>query len=163
MQEIFGGSTIKVAGLLAAWLLLSMPCAATQASDTQKTALQPKAVQAELDKAWLMNDPAPVLALFADDATVIQNGSGFLHGKVAIRAAWWPDNPPVFTSYKGTVEKYVESGNVAYLAGHFDLAYTILQKGQKQAQSAAGNYLTIMQKGKSGRWLITTQMWAAAK
>lgn len=112
----------------------------------------------EYGRAWLANDTAGVMELFADDAVLIPHlGTPQAVGKAAIRDHFWPPGSPpapVITFERRSLGVR-GSGAVAWDRGTYTLAF--VYAGDTLGNS--GNYLAVAERGSDGRWRWGAYTW----
>lgn len=112
--------------------------------------------------AWRANDPAAVLRLFADDATLLpHHGGAPIRGKAALRAFWWPPTsaPATVLDFTSTIDEAQGNDTLGYAWGEFTLRFAFEDNGQTITVENHGTYMMIMQRQADGAWLITHRMW----
>jgi uncharacterized protein (TIGR02246 family) len=124
-----------------------------------------EAVQAVNDayrKAWLANDAEGVRRLFTDDAVLLpHHGVDPVKGMRAINDFWWPaDAPPTaITRLEMTAQEVGGQGDIAYILGQAEVAWTGSNGGGDKSFSNRGTYLSILRRQPDGEWKITHHMW----
>jgi uncharacterized protein (TIGR02246 family) len=152
----------------------AMPIAAAlillvgSANATDSTPISPadkQAVQAVNDayrKAWLANDAEGVRRLFTDDAVLLpHHGVDPVQGMRAINDFWWPsDAPPTtVTKLEMTAQEIGGQGDIAYVWGRAEVAWTSGNGGGAKTFSNRGTYLSILRRQPAGGWKISHHMW----
>ena len=142
-------------------IFLALAASAVAAPKTDFTDSDRKAVIQVMDEyvnAWLAGDEERVMRVMSDDAVLIpHHGLQPVAGAKAIRAWWWPPDSPATTINKFTMQhaEIGGSGSIAYVRGTQELEWTTGTKTQRNR----GNHLTLLRRGRDGRWRITHQMW----
>lgn len=112
-------------------------------------------------KAWLANDKAGVLGLFAEDAVISpHHGVEPRVGKAAIEEFWFPPNSPPtqINEFELEVEDIRGEGGMAVARGKHKLVWTTTKDGRKEKWGNQGTFLTVLVNRGAG-WVITHQMW----
>lgn len=112
--------------------------------------------------AWLRGDAQGVLATFAPDAVLLPaHGAAPVVGEAAIKQYWWPpDSPPAtITKLDITIEHLGGDGCVAYVSGHDDVRWTVVEAGVSKTHGHPGTYLNVLVRGPDGAWRIARHMW----
>ncbi len=112
--------------------------------------------------AWLANDADGVRASFTDDAVLMpHHGLEPVAGMKAINEFWFPA-----TTAKTTITKFVQTidetggeGRMAFVRGHSEVAWTVVDKGKTEEWRTHGGYVALLKKQANGKWLITHLMW----
>jgi ketosteroid isomerase-like protein len=91
--------------------------------------------------AWLRDDAAGVIRLFADDAVLVPPNATPVVGRNAIRAWWWPrdGSRTRILSFDRRVEEINGSHEVAYMRGSASLRWTYEKNGRTTTQSSRSN------------------------
>jgi ketosteroid isomerase-like protein len=116
-------------------------------------------------EAWLINDSAKILNLFADTATLIPSGLQPITGKASIREFWWPNDSSTTTinDYDIRLLEINGTGNLAYTFenGHLSWSY---EKGTIKLSKEQSSYeITIFSRDNNGVWKIIKRIWTDMK
>lgn len=152
---------------ITAVLLLAAAAAAGQSShapDPDAASADPNGTFARLRDQWARNLHEKRLedsvAEFAAEAEFIGPDGSRVRGTAALRQLFegitkFFDSDLTFYSWQVEV-----SGDLAYDSGTYREALVLRATGEHQHSS--GSYLTTYRRDKSGRWLITEQVWTGA-
>jgi ketosteroid isomerase-like protein len=114
----------------------------------------------QYNEAWLKDDSATIMNLFADTATLIPNGMEPIHGKKDITGFWWPNDSSKTTidNYKINVLEVNGSGNWAYTFEEGKLEWSYEKGTDKFSRKQKSYEVTIFNKS-SNVWKITRRIW----
>ncbi|MEM9998424.1 MAG: nuclear transport factor 2 family protein [Bacteroidota bacterium] len=139
-------------------------CAVPEAPRTFQPAdaVAVRAVNEAYAAAWVANDSAAVMALFADDAVLIpHHGDPPVLGRDAIRVHFWRPGaaPYTVTRYRMTPTEVQGEGELAVSWGRMNLALTWEGEDGPAIYENAGNYLMTFRRDAAGTWRITRFIW----
>jgi uncharacterized protein (TIGR02246 family) len=112
--------------------------------------------------SWLRGDGKAVLDTLAPDAVLLPaHGARPVAGTAAITKYWWPpESPPTtITKLEITIEDLQGDGRIAYVYGHDDVAWTVVENGATKTYGHPGTYLNVLNKLPDGSWRISRHMW----
>lgn len=148
---------IKAPVLIIALILLGTSgCMSHRSFSADDEANVRDAVQAYV-QAWLSNDADAVMATLTDDI-VLQphHGDDPVVGAEAVRAWWFPEGPPtVITDFSVETRAVKGSNSLAYAWGRSSVVWDY----EGKSYSNEGNTLSVLRKGKDGKWRIAHQIW----
>lgn len=115
--------------------------------------------------AWLRDDTTGVLQTFAPEAVLMPSNVGPIKGMSEIKKFWYPNDGSrtKITAFTAQLEEVQGSGDLAYLRGTSQIAFTYEKDGNKSELTNHGMFLTIAQRQSAGVWRITHQMWGPVK
>jgi uncharacterized protein (TIGR02246 family) len=144
-------------------LLLSSLARAGQGSNlTSDDISKIKQVHSSYEKAWLRGDADAVRALFTEDCVLLPpHGDTPRIGQKGLNEYWFPPNSPPtqITRLVVTPKSIGGDGEVAYVWGTDEVAWTAVQNGQRKAQSHNGIFLNVLRKQSNGEWKLSHHMW----
>jgi len=103
-----------------------------------------------------------VKALFTEDCVLLPpHGDTPRIGQKGLDEYWFrPGAPPTqITKLEVTPQNIGGDGEVAYVWGTDEVAWTTLQNDKKTAQSHKGIFLNVLRKQPNGEWKISRRMW----
>ncbi|MFC9766546.1 YybH family protein [Rhodococcus jostii] len=108
----------------------------------------------EILAALLAKDSAKVNSYYAPDAVIATSGRPAARGGEAVSRAIRNDvaDPNFKMSLSNEKTEVAGSGDLAYRRGAFTITFTNPQT--KQAENAAGTYLTVFRKQADGSWKV---------
>lgn len=115
-----------------------------------------RAAATQLNQAFVTKDVNKIVSLYADDASLFQQGSAIDSGKEAIHSAWVALATAPGFSFNTTTTKVeaAQSGDMAYETGIY--LSTIKEKGELKAQK--GKYVVVWKKLADGNWKIVAHI-----
>lgn len=124
-----------------------------------------KALHQTYVNAWLQDDTSRVLQTLAPEAVLMSSNIGPIAGMTAIKNFWYPNDGSrtKITEFVAHLGEINGNGNLAYLRGTSQLAFTYEKDGNKSDLTNNGMFLTIVQRQPDGAWRITHQMWGPIK
>jgi uncharacterized protein (TIGR02246 family) len=121
-----------------------------------------KKVHSDYEKAWLRGDPDGVRALFTEDCVLLPpHGDTPRVGQKGLNEYWFPPDAPAteITRLVVTPKSIGGDGEIAYVWGTDDVAWTTVQNGKKTEQSHTGIFLNVLRKQADGGWKLSHHMW----
>jgi uncharacterized protein (TIGR02246 family) len=124
-----------------------------------------KEIQAVLEHfrtGWLAGDADVVRSTFTRDAVLLpHHGVAPVVGSAAINQFWWPAD-----SAKTTITKFIQtldeiggSGNIAYVRGRSEVAWTIEDQKSPEKWRNAGNFMALLRRDVNGKWRMSHLIW----
>ena len=121
-----------------------------------------KQVHSKYEEAWLKGDADGVRALFTDDCVLLPpHGDTPRIGQRGLNEYWFPpDSPPTqITKLVVTPQGIGGDGQIAYVWGTDEVAWTTVQNGKTTSASHKGIFLNVLKKQANGEWKISNHMW----
>jgi uncharacterized protein (TIGR02246 family) len=121
-----------------------------------------KQVHARYVEAWLKGDADGVRALFTDDCVLLPPHADTPRiGQKGLNEYWFPPNAPPTTITKLEVipQKIGGDGEIAYVWGTDEVAWTTVQNGKTTSTSHKGMFLNVLRKQADGTWKMSHHMW----
>jgi uncharacterized protein (TIGR02246 family) len=121
-----------------------------------------KRVHSRYEEAWLKDDADGVRALFTDDAVLLPpHGDVPRIGQSGLNEFWFPPNAPSTKITKLVVipKSIGGDGEIAYVWGTHEVAWTTVQAGKATDASHIGVFLNVLRKQPNGEWKISHHMW----
>jgi uncharacterized protein (TIGR02246 family) len=120
-----------------------------------------RALDTAFVQAWIRDDTAAVIRLFASDAVIFPPGGAPVAGIAAIRAYWWPTDGShtKITSFTRELTDMVGVNGFAYFRGTASLGWTYEKDGKKSAQTSRSTDLVLVARDSTGAWRIVRQIW----
>ena len=121
-----------------------------------------KQVHKRYEQAWLQGNADGVRSLFTEDCVLLpHHGVAPRVGKKQMNEFWFPASGPAITITRLTLslENIGGDGQIAYVWGREEVAWTTLQDGKTTSSSNQGTFLDILQKQPDGEWKISHRMW----
>ena len=111
--------------------------------------------------AWLRDDTAAVLGVFAADAVLQPPGAPPVTGLAAIKAYWWPTDGSTtrITSFDHQVVDVIGSSTVAVVRGASTLRWRYTKDGKTSEQTGRSADVRVYSADPSGTWRVTRQIW----
>lgn len=119
-------------------------------------------VHKKYEDAWLKGDADGVLSLFTEDCVLLPDHGGRPRvGTKEMNEFWFPvDGPPsTVTKLTLTLESIGGDGQIAYVWGMHEVAWTTVQNGKPTSLSSKGTFLNVLKKQTNGDWKISHHMW----
>jgi uncharacterized protein (TIGR02246 family) len=119
-------------------------------------------VHKQYEDTWLKGDADGVRALFTDDCVLFPPHADTPRiGKKGLNEFWFaPDAPPTtITKLVVTIQSVGGDGQIAYVWGTDEVAWTTAQNGKTTTSSHFGRFLNVLQKQPNGTWKISHHMW----
>src|SRR5215467_687540 len=121
-----------------------------------------KQVHSKYEEAWLKGDADGVRALFTDDCVILPpHGDKPRIGREGLDEFWFPpDAPPTkITKLVVTPQSIGGDGQIAYVWGTDEVAWTTEQNGETTSASHKGIFLNVLVKQPNGEWKMSHHMW----
>jgi uncharacterized protein (TIGR02246 family) len=121
-----------------------------------------KQVHKKYEEAWLKGDADGVRYLFTEDCVLLpHHGDAPRVGKKGMNEFWFPPNAPATTVTKLSVsfENIGGDGQIAYVWGTDEVAWTTVEEGKITSLTNKGTFLNILRKQPDGEWKISHHMW----
>ena len=121
-----------------------------------------KKVHSRYEETWLKGDADGVRALFAEDCVLFPPHADKPRiGQKGLNEFWFPPNSPKTTITKLvlTPENIGGDGQIAYVWGTHEVAWTTEQDGKTTSASHKGVFLNVLRKQADGSWKFTHHMW----
>jgi uncharacterized protein (TIGR02246 family) len=121
-----------------------------------------KQVHNKYEEAWLKGDAKGVLALFTEDCVLLPpHGDIPRIGQKGLNEYWFPpEAPPTqITRLVVTPESIGGDGEIAYVWGTDEVAWTTTQDGKTMSASHKGIFLNVLRKQADGEWKMSHHMW----
>ena len=137
------------------------PAGSVGSSLTDADRAEIRTVDSMFVHAWLRDDTASVLALFADDAVLVPPGAAPVVGRAAIRAWWWPQDGSRtrIVAFDRDIVEVNGSHELAFMRGTANLRWTYRKNGRTTRQSSKSNDLVMLARTSDGTWKIVRQIW----
>jgi uncharacterized protein (TIGR02246 family) len=146
-------------------VVLSLLCPAIKAGGGSLTAediAKIKRVHSQYEEAWLRGDADGVRALFTEDCVLLPpHGDKPRIGQKGLNEFWFPpDAPPTKITKLVVVPQSIGGdGEIAYVWGTDDVAWTTTQGGKTMSASHKGIFLNVLRKQADGEWKMSHHMW----
>ena len=157
---------MKVPGLTCsiAVLVCLAACSSGQPSTGGFTAADSSAVAAVRERyvqAWLADDTAAVLALFAPDGLIVPSGQRAIAGHDAIRDHWWPRDGSTtkILAFRWMPQELRGADALAVMRGESMVSWEYAKGGVATRDSSVSANVTVLERGADGRWRIAWQLW----
>lgn len=121
-----------------------------------------KQVHKKYEETWLRADSNGVLALFTDDCVLLPpHGDTPRIGQKGLNEYWFPPNAPPtqVTKLVVTPQSIVGGGQIAYVWGTDEVAWTTVVDGKTTSASHKGIFLNVLRKQADGEWRFSAHMW----
>ena len=121
-----------------------------------------KQVHSKYEDAWLKGDADGVRALFTEDCVLlVPHADKPRIGQKGLNEFWFPPNAPPtkITKLVMKLESIRGDGQVAYVWGTHEVAWTTVQNGQTTNASHKGVFLNVLEKQADGNWKMSHHMW----
>lgn len=119
-------------------------------------------VHKRYEEAWLKGDANGVRTLFTEDCVLLPpHGDKPRIGQKGLNEFWFPrDAPPTqITKLIVTPQSIGGDGQIAYVWGTDEVAWTTVQDGKTATASHKGMFLNVLQKQPNGEWKLSHHMW----
>jgi len=145
-------------------LLLMSPAIIAAGGDSLSTEdiAKIKRVHSKYEEAWLKGDADGVRALFTEDCVLLPpHGDTPRIGQKGLNEFWFPPNAPPtqITKLVVTPQNIGGDGQIAYVWGTDQVAWTTVQDGKATQASHKGIFLNVLQKQVNGEWKMSHHMW----
>ena len=121
-----------------------------------------KRVHSKYEEAWLKGDADGVRALFTEDCVLLPpHGDAPRFGQKGLNEYWFPSNasPTQITKLVVTPQSIGGDGEIAYVWGTHEVAWTTVQDGKATSASHKGIFLNVLRKQADGGWKMSHHMW----
>jgi uncharacterized protein (TIGR02246 family) len=124
-----------------------------------------KEIQAVLEQfrqGWLSGSADAVRNTFTADAVLMpHHGVPPVVGMAAITEFWWPASSvkTTITRFTQTIDEIGGEGQIAYLRGRSDVAWTIENQAGAEKWQNRGNFMAVLRKQPNGKWLMSHLIW----
>lgn len=121
-----------------------------------------KQVHKKYEEAWLKGDDNGVRALFTEDCVLLPpHGDKPRIGQQGLSEFWFPPNAPPtkVTKLVLTPPSIGGDGQIAYVWGTDEVAWTTVQDGKTTSASHKGMFLNVLRKQADGEWKVSHHMW----
>jgi uncharacterized protein (TIGR02246 family) len=121
-----------------------------------------KRVHSKYEEAWLKGDADGVRALFTEDCVLLPpHGDKPRVGHKGLNEYWFPpDAPPTtITKLVVTPQSIGGDGEIAYVWGTDEVAWTMQQNGKTSSAAHKGMFLNVLRKQANGEWKLSHHMW----
>jgi len=121
-----------------------------------------KQVHSKYEEAWLKGDADGVRALFTEDCVLLPpHGDKPRIGQKGLNEFWFPpDAPPTkITKLVVTPQGISGDGQIAYVWGTDEVAWTTEQNAKTVSASHKGIFLNVLEKQANGEWKMSRHMW----
>jgi uncharacterized protein (TIGR02246 family) len=147
----------------AALVLLASPAMkAAGGSLTAEDVEKIKRVHSSYEEAWLRGDADGVRALFTEDCVLLPPHADKPRiGQKGLNEFWFPPNAPTtkITKLEVKPQSIGGDGEIAYVWGTDDVAWTTTQDGKTTSASHKGIFLNVLRKQTNGEWKMSHHMW----
>jgi ketosteroid isomerase-like protein len=120
-----------------------------------------EAVRSAYVRAWLADDTAGVLATLDSQAVLLPPGRLPVQGHREIRAFWWPEDGSHTTinPFDWKLEELSGTPHLAFSRGISTIVWRYQKDTVRVEHTTRNTNLTILGRGRDGRWRILRQMW----
>lgn len=121
-----------------------------------------KEVHRKYEETWIKGDANGVRALFTEDCVLLPpHGDTPRVGQEGLNEYWFPPNAPPtkITKLEVKPESIGGDGQIAYVWGTDEVAWTMEQNGKKTSAEHKGMFLNVLKKQANGEWKISHHMW----
>ena len=119
-------------------------------------------VHTKYEQAWLKGDANAVRALFTADCVLLPPHADMPRiGQKGLNEYWFPPDAPLtqITKLVVTPQSIGGDGQIAYVWGTDEVAWTIVQDGKTTRSSHKGMFLNVLRKQADGEWKVSHHMW----
>lgn len=153
---------IRIAFFATLALLLGPAIRAAESHLSAEDVAKIKSAHKTYQDAWLKGDADLVRSLFTDDCVLFPPHADQPRiGMKGLNEFWFPpDAPPTkITKFIVTPESIGGDGQVAYVWGVHEVAWTTEQNGKTTSSSHRGVFLNVLKKQANGEWKFSHHMW----
>jgi len=153
---------IRVFLPLFAALLVPAARSAAASSLSQADIAKIKDVHKKYEEVWLKGDADGVRALFTEDCVLLPPHADKPRlGQQGLNEYWFPPNAPSTKITKLVVvpESIGGDGQIAYVWGTDEVAWTTEQNGKTTSAAHKGIFLNVLKKQPNGDWKLSHHMW----
>lgn len=153
---------IRKAGAIVIFLLAGVGAKGAGNGLSAEDVAKIKQVHSKYEEAWLKGDPNAVRALFTEDCVLLPPHADKARiGQEGLNEFWFPPNgpPAKITKLVMKLENIGGDGQVAYVWGTHEVAWTTEQNGQTMNASHKGVFLNVLEKQPDGNWKMSRHMW----
>jgi uncharacterized protein (TIGR02246 family) len=121
-----------------------------------------KRVHSKYEEAWLRGDADGVRALFTEDCVLLPpHGDTPRIGQKGLNEYWFaPGAPPTqITKLVVTPQSIGGDGQIAYVWGTDEVAWTTVEDGKTTRAGHKGMFLNVLRKQADGDWKLSHHMW----
>lgn len=121
-----------------------------------------KQVHKRYEETWLRGDADGVRSLFTEDCVLLPPHSDVPRiGQKGLNEFWFPPNAPPtqVTKLVVTLQSISGDGQIAYVWGTHEVAWTTVQDNKTVSASHSGTFLNVLEKQPDGEWKISRHMW----
>jgi uncharacterized protein (TIGR02246 family) len=121
-----------------------------------------KRVHSKYEEAWLKGDADGVRALFLEDCVLLPpHGDTPRIGQKGLNEYWFrPGTPPTqITKLVVTPQSIGGDGQIAYVWGTDEVAWTTVEEGKTTRAAHKGIFLNVLRKQANGEWKFSHHMW----
>jgi uncharacterized protein (TIGR02246 family) len=154
--------TIRKALPLLVLLLIPIMIRASGGSLSTEDIAKIKRVHTKYEEAWLKGDADGVRALFTEDCVLLPpHGDSPRIGQKGLNEFWFPPNAPPsqITKLVVTLQSIGGDGEIAYVWGTHEVAWTTVQDCKTTRTSHKGVFLNVLRKQADGEWMMSHHMW----
>jgi uncharacterized protein (TIGR02246 family) len=142
-------------------LLLSSAIASADSLSAADVA-EIKQLHRKFEETWLKGDADGVRSLFTDDCVLFPpHGDKPRVGMQGLNEFWFPPGAPPsrITKLIVTPKDIGGDGQIAYVWGTDEVAWTTVENGKTITSAHSGIFLNVLKKQADGRWKISHHMW----
>jgi uncharacterized protein (TIGR02246 family) len=149
-------------GVLALLVFGAATVAATEPPLPESDRAAIEAVLEHFRSGWLAGNADAVRSTFTSDAVLMpHHGLAPVVGMAAMNEFWWPAG-----TAKTTITRFVQkldeiggSGNIAYLRGRSEVAWTVEDQKTVEKWQTGGNFMAVLRKQPDGKWRMSHLIW----
>jgi len=119
-------------------------------------------VHSKYEEAWLKGDADGVRSLFTADCVLLPpHGDKPRIGQKGLNEYWFSPDAPLtqITKLVVTPQNIGGDGEIAYVWGTDEVAWTTVQNGKTTSASHKGMFLNVLRKQTDGEWKMSHHMW----